>query len=627
MAINYKNINGDSVNVNSVTFNGQAVQQLKYGKFADSVDTVWCKPYTLTIERNVGIRQVKVTRIDSEEHTAPFEELNSGDVVYYGDTLSCEITPMPGFKQPLEPTIHRVTGNTNTAQFLSVEPKEYTLSITYGNGVQSVTVTRQSSPYKGAATGDLPHSAIVYNGDIIYVTATPSEGYELNNYRGAYSVNGDISENITAQLKYFTLCYAAGTGVSQASFTRLSSPYGGLSLGYLSNGALLCYGDTIEASAVTAAGYEVTSLPRYTVDRNINTTISATLKTFKLTIAQRTGVSFVKVKRVSSQNSTATIGELSSGDTLYYGDTIEVDAEPQTGYQLDKDYKYRTAVYEDIVINPLATRKTYKLTKNTNVGVASVIVTKTFNGATGQPCSISLNNGDTISYGDVLSVSATPKAGYSLNDYTKSITVMSGITVGPTANLIPYKLSMSFDNNIASVIVNRRSTAKSGASTGALANNADIYYGDVLVISVTAKSGYKLSTLIVNGASRTNGSSLTVSGAVSVSATSAVKDKAPVLKAISGTNTYTASNKSFEMRGMVENNNNFAVTAVMYINGSIYSTRYIDANGYTTFQSYEDNTTYTTATLRVVFNNSSEMTSSITITPSDFHPQISAGRS
>jgi len=43
MALNYKNINGETSNVNNITFNGQDVQQLRYAKFGEKINAVWCK--------------------------------------------------------------------------------------------------------------------------------------------------------------------------------------------------------------------------------------------------------------------------------------------------------------------------------------------------------------------------------------------------------------------------------------------------------------------------------------------------------------------------------------------------------------------------------------------------------
>ena len=379
--------------------------------------------------------------------------------------------------------------------------------------------------------------------------------------------------------------------------------------------------------ATVDTGYEIKLLPTYVVERDISVTISATLKEYRLTISKNAGVQFVTARRTHSLKSTATIGELSSGAILYYGDNIEFDAEPKMGYVLDKNYKYGMPVYGDVVLNVVATLRTYAITKQVNDGVSSVSVTKTFNAATNAFCSTILNSGDKVSYGDVITVTATPKEGYALDSYTQSHTVRSNLTISPTASPKKFQLSFVQGTNVSSISVRRMSTKKSGASLGVLADGSDLYYGDIIAISAAPKSGYKLTSLLVNHSSFTSGNSTTVSSNIEISVTGIIYNCAPVLKSIIGTNTYGSSKKSFTLSGTVENPNGDTVSAKLYMNGALFDTRQISAGGYTTFQSYYDNVTYSSVTLKVVFDNSSAMTTSITVTPSDFHPQISAARS
>lgn len=78
-----------------------------------------------------------------------------------------------------------------------------------------------------------------------------------------------------------------------------------------------------------------------------------------------------------------------------------------------------------------------------------------------------------------------------------------------------YSLSLTVGSN-TSMTVNRTSSIYKNATLGLLSSGASIYYGDVLVISATANSGYNLTTFTVNGVSWTSGESLTVLGVVSV---------------------------------------------------------------------------------------------------------------
>lgn len=55
------------------------------------------------------------------------------------------------------------------------------LSISQGSNT-TVTVTRTSSPYQGASIGVLSNGSVVYYGDVLKITASADEGYELETF-------------------------------------------------------------------------------------------------------------------------------------------------------------------------------------------------------------------------------------------------------------------------------------------------------------------------------------------------------------------------------------------------------------------------------------------------------------
>lgn len=76
--------------------------------------------------------------------------------------------------------------------------KPYTLSISKGTGVSSVTVTRTSTSEPSASTRTLSSGSTIYHGDRLTVSATASSGYALNSYTTSYTVSGNVSVSITA---------------------------------------------------------------------------------------------------------------------------------------------------------------------------------------------------------------------------------------------------------------------------------------------------------------------------------------------------------------------------------------------------------------------------------------------
>lgn len=76
--------------------------------------------------------------------------------------------------------------------------KPFTLTVSQGTGVASVTVNRTSSPNQHASTGTLSSGATIYYGDVLSVSATASTGYTINSYTSSYTVTGNVAVNISA---------------------------------------------------------------------------------------------------------------------------------------------------------------------------------------------------------------------------------------------------------------------------------------------------------------------------------------------------------------------------------------------------------------------------------------------
>ena len=83
--------------------------------------------------------------------------------------------------------------------------KPFSLTISQGTGVASVTVNRTSSPNEHASTGALSNGATIYYGDELSVSATASTGYLLDDYTTSYTVSGDINMSISATSGYYTV--------------------------------------------------------------------------------------------------------------------------------------------------------------------------------------------------------------------------------------------------------------------------------------------------------------------------------------------------------------------------------------------------------------------------------------
>lgn len=134
----------------------------------------------------------------------------------------------------------------------------------------------------------------------------------------------------------------------------------------------------------------------------------------------------------------------------------------------------------------------------------------------------------------------------------------------------PYSLSISAGSN-TSVTVSRTSSPNQGASTGTLSSGSVIYYGDVLTISYSVSSGYKISTSTVNGTTFSSGASFTVTGAISVVTTAVASQSWHTVWTGSKIQSYASSSFSLTVSGLVSNAQK---TRITYQTG--LETRYVD---------------------------------------------------
>ena len=133
-------------------------------------------------------------------------------------------------------------------------------------------------------------------------------------------------------------------------------------------------------------------------------------------------------------------------------------------------------------------------------------------------------NGGTLYYGDTITVSYSVSTGCNISTHTingttfssgSSYTVTSSISVITSATVNSFSLSITNDGNV-NVTVNRTSSPLQGASQGYLSNGATIYYGDVLSIVFSAKTGYTINVHTKNGTTFASGNAHTVTTNISL---------------------------------------------------------------------------------------------------------------
>lgn len=188
----------------------------------------------------------------------------------------------------------------------------------------------------------------------------------------------------------------------------------------------------------------------------------------------------ITVKRTSSPNANATIGNLKSDDTVYYGDVLSVTYTASTGYSLGNKGKTSITVTGNVTSSDIYTSasvNSYTVSWDTGTGY-TIAVKRTSSPLKGASTG-ALKNGATVYYGDVLSVTYTASTGYSLsNQGSTSITVTGNVTKDQI------KASASLNNYTYNIVYKSSNGTALGTST------ATYKYGTTNTISAPAKSGY-----------------------------------------------------------------------------------------------------------------------------------------
>ena len=99
--------------------------------------------------------------------------------------------------------------------------KPYTLSVSKGTGVASVTVSRTSTLEPTASTGSVSAgSGAIFHGDKLSVSATASDGYLLDDYTTAYTVSGNTSVSVTATEAVWKTIWEGNLEASPSTFVK-----------------------------------------------------------------------------------------------------------------------------------------------------------------------------------------------------------------------------------------------------------------------------------------------------------------------------------------------------------------------------------------------------------------------
>lgn len=164
--------------VNAVTYNGNDVKRIEFNE-----ESVWAKPYALSIPQVTGVESVTVTRTDSFEPTASKNAvISEDDIIYHGDVLSVSAAASTGYLLNYA-TSYTVSGNTTVG-----------VTATAGYYTVSLGAIPNATAYVSTSDSNYSSSVTAQYGSTIYVQVKP------NNYY-VYTLNGT---NYTPSSPYTT---------------------------------------------------------------------------------------------------------------------------------------------------------------------------------------------------------------------------------------------------------------------------------------------------------------------------------------------------------------------------------------------------------------------------------------
>lgn len=218
--------------------------------------------------------------------------------------------------------------------------KPYTLSVSKGTGVASITISRTSTLEPTASTGSISAGDTIFYGDVLSVSATAATGYLLDSYATSYTVSDDNTEiSVTATPGYYTVSLDAITNATAYVNTSASGYSGSIVAQYDSTIYVQvkpnnCYIYTLSSTNYTPSSPYTTSYILNSTNFSLSSTIPAAsptasnIPTATKSIGGSAAAAYYKVT-LSVTHGTVTSGATT---TIRYGNAISYTAKGNSKY-------------------------------------------------------------------------------------------------------------------------------------------------------------------------------------------------------------------------------------------------------------------------------------------------------
>ena len=415
-----------------------------------------------------------------------------------GDTVILTIAPNAEYELD-ELSVKNVTSNAAVAVSGTGNTRTFTMP------AANVTIAASFKVVKyNVAIASTTNGAITINpsqhakGATVSLSVVPANGYELDKLTVKDAAGGivDVNEN------KFTM---PGSNVTvEASFKKAGFK---VNIGTVANGKVAAdvssaeMGKTVMLTLTPNVGYELDTLRVKDASGN---TLTVNDGKFTMPASSVTVTATFKITKYLVEIATPVNGAVSVNPEKYAkGETVSLDIEPATGYELDK-----------LTVKNVSTGKNVTVTNNKfSMPASKVTVTATFKLSTYGITVTKPTNGTVkadaskAKMGDEVTLTITPKSGYELEKLTvkdaagKEVTVSgnkftmpaSAVTVTASFRVPPVVYTLTKDT-----IANGTVTVKNGSTEVTSAKN-----GDTITLTIAPATGYELKELTVKDALNT----------------------------------------------------------------------------------------------------------------------------
>jgi hypothetical protein len=239
--------------------------------------------YHFYIDEGEGTSVEVVRTWDESAVTGSKEIIYNGTPIVWKDWFDVTVRALNGYKDPklilnnfeIESTktnsdgsitYHGTMSTVNDIHVSSTATiNQFNLTLNEGDGT-GIVVTRISSQIQTASIGQLANGATIYYGDVLKIEYGLETGYKIGtrtingftfNSGTTHTVTEAVTVVTTGVVQSFKLYYTKGNNYT-ITVRRNTSPLQNASVGYLNPQEIIYYGDVLEITFSTNAGYKLT---------------------------------------------------------------------------------------------------------------------------------------------------------------------------------------------------------------------------------------------------------------------------------------------------------------------------------------------------------------------------------